>query len=147
MKFGAEENGMNSGTLEITGKGMKFAPSIRQMPVAESGDNNATAFNANFETVQQGGGVAQAVVSLVQAVEDARVGGFVETMGSEKKIEAAKDLRDLEQTRIFIVSAVARCRRRRSGRRGRLAYTRLGRRFFVAKGCGVRGQERIPSPM
>jgi len=64
----------------------------------------------------------------------------IETMAAKEKIEGAECLGDLDKFRGFGHAPIAV--------RGMASQTgpRPGGGAIVAKGCGVRGQERIPSP-
>src|SRR5271169_513501 len=108
MELGAEIDGVNAGALEIGGQGVEFAAGIRQMPLVQSGDDNAAAFNAQFQAVQFGGNAAQTVVSIVEAIEHPRVSRIVETMGAEEKMEAAQGMGSLCDAHLIAGGALAR---------------------------------------
>jgi len=86
MKLRAEENRIDPCALEIVGESVKFAADIRQMPLVELWYHDAAAFDANFETIQRRRGAAQAVVSVIEGVEDLRMGIVVEAVRPEKEV-------------------------------------------------------------
>ena len=62
---------------------VEFAAGVGQVSFADPGDDDAAAFGTNFEAAQICGGAAQGLVSGVEAVLHARVGGAVQAMGAE----------------------------------------------------------------
>ena len=107
MKFRGKKDGVNSGALQIGGEGVKFAASVGQVAFIQLVNDNAAAFNANFQAVKSIGSAAQAIVGLIEAVEHARVRGIVEPLGAEMKIESAECLGSLDEERVFRSGAIA----------------------------------------
>ena len=87
MKFCGEKESVNAGALEIGGESMEFAASIGEVAVAEFGSDDAAAFDADLQALQFGSSAAKSVVSLIEAVENARMGRVVETRGAQEKLE------------------------------------------------------------
>ena len=131
MKFQAEVKGVNSGALKIGGKGVKFAPCIRQMSLIQFGHYYAPTFHAYLQAVHLGGNAAQSVVSTVEAVQYARVSGIVQAVGAKVKLESAQSVGGLRQEQILVRGALLANRSRMDGRR-RLPLTRLKSRLFIA---------------
>jgi hypothetical protein len=135
MEFGTEENGVNAGALQIGGECVEFASGIRQMSLIQLGQDQPATFDAHFQTVQFVGDAAQSIVSLVETIEHARVGGIVETMGAEEQEKVAQSLGSQIEPGIFRGAALAMSQR--SGRRGSVLRPWLGSQSIAAERCGV----------
>ena len=70
---------------------MKFATRIRQVPFGQLWNNDAAALDAHLESVQFGGDLTQAVVGLVETLNDARVRGIVKTMSAQEPVKGARE--------------------------------------------------------
>jgi hypothetical protein len=135
MELGTEENGVNAGALQIAGECVEFASGIGQMPLIQLGQDQPATLDAHFETVQVVGDAPQSIVSLVETIEHARVGGIVKTMGAEEQEEVAQSLGSQGESRVFSGAALAMSRR--SGRRGSVLRPWLGSQSIAAERCGV----------
>jgi hypothetical protein len=101
MEFRAKEKRVNRRALKIAGERVELAANIGQMPFIQLRNNDAAAFNANLQPVEGRGCAEQAVVGLIQSIEDLWVRRAIQTMRAEQKIEGAEGLRNLDKLRVF----------------------------------------------
>jgi hypothetical protein len=82
-------------SLQVGGEGVEFTTRIRQVPFGQLRDNDASALNPYFQSVQFGGYFAQTVVGVVETFDDARVSGIVKPMGAQEQVETTERMRNL----------------------------------------------------
>ena len=58
-------------------------------------NNDAAALDAHLQSVQFGRDLTQAVVGVVETLNDARVRGIVETMSAQEQVETAERMGNL----------------------------------------------------
>jgi hypothetical protein len=134
---------MNASALKVDGKGAEFPSRIGQVAFGQPRDYDTAALDANIQSVESDGGRAQTIVSLIEGVQNSRVGRVIEALGAEKKIKGPKGLSSGSEPGIVKSQAFAGTRRVRG--RNRLSGPRPGGELFVTKSCGLQSQESIPS--
>src|SRR6266852_5856220 len=140
MKFCGEVQSLNSAALQIGGESVKLAARVGEVAFIELGDDDAAALRADFQAVEIGGGALQRVISVVQAVNQARMRGIVQTLAAQEKIQVAKSLRDAGEASVVLRAGAMKLQSRAVLRRGARAG-RLGKMLFVRQECGSQLQE------
>jgi hypothetical protein len=126
MEFGAEEERVDPGALQIGGQCMKFSARIGKVPFAQLGDDDAAALGAYFQAIELDRRVAEAVVGLVETFGDAWMLRMVEALRAQQAMETAQSQRNLGEGGVARRSPVARGRMRKRVRLARARFAIVG---------------------